>query len=670
MNEILKEIENLRKEIEHHNYQYHVLDDPEISDSEYDALFQRLLKLESRHPEYASLDSPTQRVGFEPAKTFTEVIHRQPMLSLENGFTNKDILDFDTRIKRFLKDSHTLEYIVEPKMDGLAVELVYEKGRLVTASTRGDGFKGENITSNIKTILTVPLTLITPPDGTPVPELLEVRGEVYMETREFEKLNADRREKGLPAFANPRNAAAGSLRQLDARVTAKRPLNMFCYGVGQMSEMGFNTQYELMIYIQQLGLRVNRPHMNVCQDINETIEYCLHVEEIRHQFAFEIDGAVIKVNRLSLQKELGEKTRSPRWALAYKFKPTQATTRVLKIDVQVGRTGALTPVAILEPVLIGGVTVSRATLHNQEEIDKKDIRVNDTVIIQRAGDVIPEVVKSVTTKRTGHESVFKMPEKCPVCNTTAVKKGDEVVLRCPNSNCPAQKRASLKHFVSKGAMDVDGLGDKIVTQLIERGFINEAADIFSLDFNTLLELDKIEEKSANNLLEAIERSKVTTLPRFIYALGIRHVGEHVADLLASHFKSIDMVMKASEEELVEIKEVGPQIAESVVSYFSDESNIEHINRLLKAGISFEDIPASMGSPIDGMTIVVTGSLESMKRGEFRELVTANGGRLSSSIGKGTDYLVVGESPGSKLQKAKEMGIKIIEESDFFKLFDS
>ncbi len=669
MDEILKEIEYLRKEIERHNYQYHVLDDPEVSDSEYDILFRRLLELESLYPEYASPFSPTQRVGYEPAKTFSEVIHGQPMLSLENGFTERDILDFDARVKRFLKIDRTIDYLVEPKMDGLAVELVYERGRLVTASTRGDGVKGENVTANIRTIKTIPSILGSPSGGQALPEILEVRGEVYMETGEFQRLNASRMEKGLSIFANPRNAAAGSLRQLDARVTAARPLNFFCYGAGRTGGLEFDTQYDLMTYLHELGLRVNRGHMKVCGNINETAEYCRYLEETRHRFPFEIDGAVIKVNRIDLQKDLGEKTRSPRWALAFKFTPTQATTRVLKIDVQVGRTGALTPVAILEPVAIGGVTVSRATLHNQEEIEKKDIRVNDTVIVQRAGDVIPEVVKSVVSKRTGIEEIFRMPENCPVCGAPVVKKEGEAVLRCPNANCPAQKRAALRHFVSKGAMDIEGMGDKITTQMIEKGLIREAADIYGLDYDTLLKLDKIEDKSANNLLDSIEKSKKTTLSRFIYALGIRHVGEHVARLLAERFRGIDMFMSATEDELLSIREIGPQIAESVVSYFSDGSNIEHIKRLIESGIVFEEMPVSAGSPIEGMTIVVTGTLETMKRDEFRDFVIAKGGRLSSSVGKGTDLLVTGDSPGSKLAKAGKAGIKIIEEKDFFRLFE-
>ncbi len=670
MEDILKEVQELRKEIEYHNKRYYVHDDPEISDFEYDTLFKRLLELEKEYPEYATPDSPTQKVGSGPLKTFEEIKHSLAMLSLENAFSDKDILDFDIRIKKYLKlnDNDSIEYTVEPKMDGLAVELVYNHGRFSIASTRGDGYTGENITQNMKTILTVPLSLIKKADGGPLPDLLEVRGEVYMEKQAFKELNNKRIGEGLPPFANPRNAAAGSLRQLDPRITATRPLNMFCYGTGNVSDLKEETYYDTMLYIQELGLRVNRPHIKVCPSIKEAIAYCHQLEEGRDEFPFEIDGAVIKVNSLDLQKRLGTKTRSPRWAVAFKFKAVQGTSRILKIDVQVGRTGALTPVARLEPVEIGGVTVRRATLHNQEEIDKKDIRVNDTVIIQRAGDVIPEVVKSVESKRTGMETVYKIPDNCPVCSSRVVKTEGEVVIRCPNRSCPAQLLAGLKHFVSKGAMNIEGLGDKIVTQLIDRGFVKEGADFYRLDMDQLMELDKIERKSARNILDAVEKSRRTTLAKFIFALGIRHVGEHVAAILAGHFQDIDRLEKAGEDELLALKEIGPQIAESITAYFSDENNIRHIKRLLESGVKFEGAKTSEASPVSGKNIVVTGSLRSMKRGEFRDFILENGGRLASSVSRNTDYVVYGENPGSKLEKAGDLGVEIIEEDDFFKLF--
>ncbi len=675
MDKVIKELEELREKIRYHDNRYYVLDDPEISDAEYDRLFQRLLEIERIYPDLVTADSPSQRVGAGPLETFADVPHRLPMLSLENGFKDQDILDFDSRIKRFLQDDSPVEYSIEPKMDGLAVELVYERGKLVTASTRGDGNVGEDITTNIKTIFTVPLTLFRPPDGLPIPEILEVRGEVYMEINAFKRLNRERVEMDLQPFANPRNAAAGSLRQLDSRITAKRRLNMFCYGVGQISGRPFQTHYDLMIYLQQLGLRVNRQYLKLCQNTDETIRYCHYLEEIREQFPFEIDGAVIKVNQVDLQERLGQTSRSPRWALAYKFRPGQGTTRILKIDIQVGRTGALTPVAHLEPVEIGGVTVRRATLHNQEEIEKKDIRELDTVIVQRAGDVIPEVVKSVPSKRDGSEKRFIMPGQCPVCGAKAIKKKGEAVLRCPNINCPAQVRASLRHFVSKGAMDIDGLGDKIISQMLDKGLIKEESDLYNLRFDDLIRLDKVEQKAANNLLRAIEKSKKTTLSRFIYALGIRHVGEHVAELLAHHFGTLERLQDATIEEFqydkergTGVKGIGEIIARSIVSYFEDESNRESIKRLLKSGIQFEKGRSIKNAPLEGKIFVITGALSSMKRSKAKELIAGHGGRLSSSLTKGTDYLVVGESPGSKVQKAKEFGVKILNEEQFLELF--
>ena len=665
--DIKTEIEELREKIKYYNNLYYVFDNPEIPDSEYDKLFRRLMLLENENPEFIVPDSPTQKVGAAPLKTFEPVKHRQPMLSLENAFNDKEITDFDARLRKLNTENLPIEYAVEPKMDGLAVELVYEDGKLVVASTRGDGYTGENVTANIKTILTVPLRLFSISNAE-IPRLLEVRGEVYMEKSDFENLNRARENDNLPPFANPRNAAAGSLRQLDPKVTAKRRLNMFCYGTGVISDYRADTYYETMLFLQTLGLRVNRPSIKICSDIAGVIEYCHRLEESRNDFPFEIDGAVIKVNQLVLQDRFGLKSRSPRWAIAYKFKPVQAITKIKNIEVQVGRTGALTPVAFLDPVEIGGVTVRRATLHNQEEIDKKDIRIFDTVVIQRAGDVIPEVVESIKSRRTGIEKIFRIPENCPVCSSPVIKKENEVVVRCPNKKCPAQLNAGLKHFVSKGAMDIDGLGEKIITQLIEKGFVKQGVDIYRLDKAKLLQLEKIEEKSAGNILSAIEASKKTTLPRFIFALGIRHVGEHVASVLADHYKSIDAIRGTNEDDLLSIKEIGPQIAESVVTFFSDEENINHIKSLLNEGIEFEEIEAGKESPITGKTIVVTGTLNRMKREEFKEFIVKNGGRLSSSVGKGTDILVAGENPGSKFDKARELGIIIIEEDKFFYMF--
>ncbi|MFP4036125.1 MAG: NAD-dependent DNA ligase LigA [Desulfobacteraceae bacterium] len=567
-----------------------------------------------------------------------------------------------------MKREAPVEYLVEPKMDGLAVEAVYENGVLSVASTRGNGFVGENITANLKTILDVPISLLELRGGRPIPELLEVRGEVYMELDDFEALNRERRSRNEAPFANPRNAAAGSLRQLDPRVTARRPLRMFCYGAGSVAGYSFETQKELMLALQEWGLRVNRPYLKVCGDPEQVVEYCVELEERRGEFPFEIDGAVVKVNSLKLQAELGQVSRSPRWALAYKFKPTEETTRVQKIEVQVGRTGALTPVAHLEPVEIGGVTVHRATLHNQDEIEKKDIRVGDTVVVRRAGDVIPEVVKSIPSKRNGDEQPFRMPETCPICGTPVERVPGEAVMRCPNRNCPAQVRAMLRHFVSRGAMDIDGLGEKTLIQLLDRRLVREPADLYDLDLEKLLKLDRMGEKSANNLLRAIENSKETTLERFIYALGIRHVGEHLARLLAEHFGGLEALQEADEETLVRIPEIGPQIAESVVSYFSNEANRKGIQRLLERGIRFETrVEAPAETPLSGKTFVLTGALSSMSRSEARERIEEKGGRVASSVSRNTDYVVTGESPGSKLGTARELGIRILDEYSFLDL---
>ncbi len=666
--DIIPEIEQLREKIKYHNNLYYVLDDPEISDSEYDSLFRRLQFLEKEYPELVHPDSPTQKVGAAPLKTFDPVKHTQPMLSLENAFSDEELQEFDTRLKKLNDNNSSIEYVVEPKMDGLAIELVYEDGRLAVASTRGDGYTGENVTANIKTIVTVPLELAKIKEKDDIPQILEVRGEVYMEKKNFENFNKARLSEGLPLFANPRNAAAGSLRQLDHRITAKRPLNMFCYGTGFISGIKESTYYETMLFLQRLGLRVNRPDMKVCSGIMEAIEHCHYLENNRDDFPFEIDGAVIKVNKLELQEKFGIKTRSPRWAVARKFKPVQVVSRIRNIEVQVGRTGALTPVAMLEPVEVGGVTVSRATLNNQEEIDKKDIRIHDTVLIQRAGDVIPEVVESIKSKRTGIEKVFKIPDKCPVCGSSVLKKTNEVVVRCPNKKCPAQLNAGLKHFVSKGAMDIDGLGEKIITQLIEKGFVKQGADIYRLDKTKLLQLERIEEKTANNILAAISASKKTTLARFLYALGIRHVGEHTASVIAAHFQNIEAIQDAEENELLSVNEVGPQTAESIISYFSDETNRAHIKDLINEGIKFDKTEVVKESHVTGKTVVVTGSLKRMTRDEFKDFIQAHGGRLSSSVGKGTDILVLGENPGTKLDKAKEFGIEIIEEEIFFNRF--
>ena len=663
-----REIDTLKEKIEYHNHRYYVLDDPEISDAGYDRLFRRLLELENQHPELESPDSPTRKVGGRPRGGFLPVAHRSPMLSLENCFDPQQIFDFDKRVKKFLGHDAPVGYTVEPKIDGLAVELVYENGALIVASTRGDGRTGENVTRNIKTILNVPLKLTAGKESLPIPGFLEVRGEVYMDVAAFETFNRKRAAQNETLFANPRNAAAGSLRQLDSRITAKRPLDMFCYGAGNTQSLPFDTHWDVMVALQHWGLRVNRPHIQVCDTLDEVVTSCRHIEEARKEFPYEIDGAVIKVNRLDLQSRLGMKSRSPRWAMAYKFAPSQEATTVLGIHVQVGRTGALTPVAHLEPVELGGVLVSRATLHNQEEIDRKDIREGDRVIVQRAGDVIPEVVKTVFSKRSGNEKKFVMPDACPACGSPIEKKPGEVITRCPNTNCPAQIKGSIKHFVSKGGMNIDGLGDKLVFKLMDKGLIKDESDLYALTRAALLDLDNIKEKSAANLLGAIEGSKTPTLASFIYALGIRHVGEFTAALLADRFGDIKALTNANQDVLSAIDGIGPQIAESVFSYFADSQNRDLIERLLTAGVKpgitrFK----APDSPVAGKTFVLTGSLSAIKRSAAKETITQKGGKVGSSVSRNTDYLVVGEGPGSKLQKARERGISILDEKQFLEI---
>jgi len=671
------ELAALREEIQYHNYRYYILDDPEISDIEYDRLFQRLIDIEKRHPELIVPESPSQRVGAPIQGGFKTVKHSIPMLSLENGFSEDEIREFEERIKRLLAHqgitNHTISYIVEPKMDGLAVELIYENALLKTASTRGDGYTGEDITSNIKTIKSIPLRLLPWKDNSPPPEYIEIRGEVYMEKAAFRNLNKEREENNEAPFANPRNAAAGSVRQLDPGITARRPLMFFSYGLGRIDGRTFDSQFELLTTINKWGSRVNNKFIKKCNNINDAISHCRYVEGIRHDLAYEIDGAVIKVDSIALQRALGEKSRSPRWALAYKFEPVQATTKILTINVQVGRTGALTPVALLETVEVGGVMVSRATLHNQEEIERKDIREGDTVIIQRAGDVIPEVVKVITSKRTGKEKLFKMPDKCPVCGSELIERAGDVVLRCSNPDCPAQVKGLIKHFVSKDAMDIDGLGEKIIHQLLDKGLIKDTADLYDLNLEDLLHLDKMAEKLGTNILNAINASKNTTLSRFIYSLGIRHVGEHTAHVLAEKYKNLGKLAHASREDLLSVNEIGPEIADSIISYFSNEENVTRIKRLFEAGIKISEMPSRSEEAkehiFSGKSFVLTGTLTSLSRQEAKKVIEEKKGRVSNSISSKTDYLILGESPGSKLSKAKELGITILHEKEFLDILN-
>jgi len=661
-------IQELRESINYHNYRYYVLDSPEISDQDYDRFFRALEELEKKYPHLITPDSPTQRVGAPPLESFKTVTHNLPMLSLGNAFAEEEIIEFGRRLKRFLKDDTEITWVAEPKLDGLAVELVYLNGVFAVGSTRGDGMTGEDITQNLKTIKSVPLTLITNKIKT-IPTRLEVRGEVYIGITSFHELNRQKDEKDEPRFANPRNAAAGSLRQLDSSATAKRPLDIFCYGVGLVEGYSFAAQWDLLKNLPQWGFKVN-PRIQLCKNIKEVIEYYRYMEKAREELDYEIDGIVIKVNEFFLQEKLGTIARSPRWALAYKFPPRQAITKIIKIKLQVGRTGAITPVAIMEPVLIAGVTVSRATLHNQDEIDKKDIRVGDTVVIQRAGDVIPEVMSVVKEKRPDKSVPFRIPPACPVCGLKVVRLKDEAVYRCLNLSCPAQLKKTIKHSASKRAMDIDGLGDKLVDKFVDEGIIKNVADLYALKAKDLVNLERMGEKLAANIIKAIEGSKVRGLDRFIYALGIRHVGEHLAAILAEHYSSIDDLMKAREDELMQINEIGPEVARSIVSFFSQKGNCELIQRLKNVGIKLSAKKKKKEGGFQGKTIVFTGTLTQFTRYEAEKRAESLGAQISSRVNKKTDFLVVGADPGSKYDRAKDLKITRLTEDDFKRILES
>ncbi|MDD5154775.1 MAG: NAD-dependent DNA ligase LigA [Desulfovibrionales bacterium] len=661
--EIEQRIKKLREDIHYHNYCYYVLDSPVISDAEYDRLMRELIELEDKYPHLITPDSPTQRVGAAPLEKFGTVRHALPMLSLENAFDEAEAREFEQRIKRFLRMDGLIDYVAEPKMDGLAIEIVYEDGLLSTASTRGDGVTGEDVTQNVRTIKSIPLRLQR---GESIPRRLEARGEVFLSLKAFKEINQQRIRDGEPPFANPRNAAAGSLRQLDPRVTARRPLDFFAYGVGVVEGRSFTSQWEILTVLPRLGIKVN-PLIRRCKGIEGCIDYFQELEGRRRNLAYEIDGMVIKVDSFSLQDRLGVKTRSPRWAVAYKFPANQASTRILDIQVQVGRTGTLTPVAIMEPVNIGGAEVSRATLHNQDEIARKDIRIGDTVLIQRAGEVIPEVVKSIPEKRTGKEKKFVMPEICPVCGARVVQLPYEVAVRCPNTSCPAQVKESIAHFASKSGMDIEGLGEKIVAQLVDSGVIKDAADLYYLTREQILALERFAARSTENILVAIDKSKQTSLLRFLYALGIRYVGEKTAQILAEKFGSLAALATAAMEQLMEIDEIGPQVAASVTTFFAEKKNQDVIHRLLAAGVSPAP-PVPIGPrPLAGQSFVFTGGLESFSRDEAKNKVKELGGIVSSSASRKTNYVVAGKDPGSKLARARELGVTILTEEEFKRL---
>jgi len=653
-------IKELREQINYHNYRYYVLDDPVISDAEFDQLMRELERLEAEHPELVTPDSPTQRVGAPPSEAFATVEHRVPMLSLANAFSPEELRAFDARARK-LAEVDRLEYVCEPKLDGLAVSLVYENGVLVRGATRGDGERGEDVTANLRTIRAVPLRLRRP-------LTIEVRGEVIIRHEDFRRLNEERAARGEPLFANPRNAAAGSVRQLDPRVTASRPLDIFFYAIGYMEGEPPATHAELLDLLRELGFKVN-PESRLVPDIEAAIQWCLDFEQKRPSLPYAVDGAVLKVNDRRLYERLGTTAKTPRWAIAYKFAAEQAITQVEDIVVNVGRTGAVTPMARLVPVQVGGVTVSRATLHNEDYIRSKDIRIGDWVVIQRAGDVIPEVVRVLTERRTGQEREFRMPTECPECGGPVVRPPGEAVARCTNTKCPGRLLERLIHFVSRDAMNVEGMGPALIEQLVEKGLVQDAADIYRLRHDQLASLERMGDKSASNVLASIEASKDAGLERLLFALGIRHVGENVARDIAQHFGTIDRLMAASFDELLDVPSVGEKIARSVLDYFADEENRALIERLREAGVRMTASrkAAAAGGKLAGKRIVVTGTLSRYTRREVEELIRRHGGEVSSSVSRNTDFVVAGENPGSKLEKARQLGVPVLTEEQLEEL---
>ncbi len=668
-NNIIKKIEELREKIRYHNYHYYVLDDPTVSDAEYDRLMRNLIELEKNYPRYITLSSPTQRVGIEPVSGFTTVKHIAPMQSLANAFSTKELTSFDQRIKKIIPEQK-LEYAVELKIDGLAVALVYEKGIFTRGATRGDGVMGEEITSNLRTVKAIPLKLF----GENSPPRIEVYGEIYMKKSDFKKLNEERMKNGESLFANPRNAAAGSVRQLDPRITAQRHLDTFIYRATFPEGNKFNTHMEALNYLKKIGFKVN-PHARLCQGIDEAINYCLQWIEKKEELDYEIDGMVIKVNSLRVREELGSTTRSPRWAIANKFPAQQTTTKVRDIIVQVGRTGALTPVAILDPVRISGSVVQRATLHNEDEITRKDIRIGDTVLIQKAGEIIPEVVKVIEEKRTGKEKEFVMPAQCPVCGAKVFRLEGEIISRCNSLTCPAQVKERIRHFASRNAIDIEGLGPAIIDQLVEKALIKDISDLYFLTRDDLISLERMAEKSADNLLIAIKKSKKKSFSNLIYGLGIRYVGVHSSEVITRYFPTLNKFREADLEELIEINEIGPKIAESIILFFKEKENLAIIERLRKAGLNFgqeEEIGRKKkGTQIlAGMQFVLTGTLKDFTRTQIKGVISELGGRVTGSVSKKTDYVVAGEDPGSKYQKAQELGVNIVNEEEFKKILTS
>jgi DNA ligase (NAD+) len=664
--EAKKRVDELRRLLEHHNRLYYVLDAPTITDAEFDGIFRELQALEERYPRLVSSDSPTQRVGGAALEKFTSVTHRLPMLSLENATNADEIRDFDQRVKKNLGLGSDLpiSYLCEPKMDGLAVELVYEQGLLSVASTRGDGVTGEDVTENIRTIRSLPLRL----SGERIPPLLEVRGEVFLSLEAFRQINAEKEENGEAPFANPRNAAAGSLRQLDPRITARRPLSIYCYAPGVFEGSDIQSQQGFFTAIAGWGLPVN-PLVRPVEGIEAAVGFYEAMQQQRESLPYEIDGTVIKVDSFALQRELGEKSRSPRWAVACKFPPRQAVTLLERIIPSVGRTGVITPVAQLSPVAISGVTVSRATLHNWDEIAAKDIRSGDTVVVERAGDVIPAVVRVLTERRSGDELVAEPPQSCPECGSAAVRIEGEVAIRCMGLACPPQIRESIIHFASRNAMDIEGLGDKFVEQLLGLGLVSSVADLYRLTRADFMRFERMGDRLAANLLAAIENSKQRELGRFIFALGIRHVGERTAKSLAQAFGSLDNLLQATYDELINIRDIGATVAQSIGTFFENQGNRDVIRRMLESGVSPVEERKKFGGRLTGKSFVFTGSLVRFTRDEAKRLVEDEGGSVVSSVSKKTGFVVAGEEAGSKLARAQELGVTVLSEQEFLELLE-
>jgi len=660
------EIQHLRDALARYEHAYYVLDDPEVSDAEYDAMFRRLVALEAAYPELVRLDSPTQRVGAKPSGAFASVPHAVPMLSLANAFDEQGLREFDRRMQSLLSTG-TIRYVAEPKLDGLSVELLYQDGLLTRASTRGDGQLGEDVTANLRTVRSVPLRLRTADP----PTLLEVRGEVYVDKIDLKTVNASRVANAEPAFANPRNFAAGSLRQLDPRVTAERPLKLYCYDVGRVEGMAIHTQTQLLSRLADLGLRVN-PLYRVCHGIEDALAFYHTIQATRDALPYEADGVVVKVDSFSQRRTAGEVSRSPRWAIAGKFPAEQGITRLIDITVSVGRTGVLTPVAVLEPVRLRGVEIRSATLHNLDEVERLDVRIGDTVLVQRAGDVIPQIVRALHEHRSGSEVPFAMPAQCPVCHSIVVRLDSEAAHRCLNTSCPARIAASILHFVSKGALDIEGVGDKLVRQLVDRGLIRRLGDLFRLDRTTLVALDRVGPTSADTLLASLATAKKTTLSRFLFALGIPGVGTHAAALLAKTFLTLQAVRTATREALIAIPEVGPRTAEAVLEYFAQPENRQTIDDLLTLGLTCEplDDESTDGTALRGARFVFTGALATMTRDEAQARVERLGGATTSSVSRTTDYVVVGDRPGSKADRARTLGVPVLTEQQFLSLLEN